>query len=192
MRVAAEFVAARQEWNPDTGEQTNFLVLGFAGREYVFEVSAEELVAAIKASAASRGEEPAERHFGGDEQLEEPYEPEAYSPDDGVRHPPPMFQTSGVVATDISTDEMPRPAEPLPTAARLANIKANQVENPAKKKLLDMRQRAKAVPMRTVAKDEMGYPIVPQRQAPDEQQVVIRAQTASSLAELDEDGFGQA
>lgn len=56
MKILVDFVAARQEYNPDTAEHTNAVVLAFAGREYVFAVTEEELVRCITTAKKQQDE----------------------------------------------------------------------------------------------------------------------------------------
>lgn len=192
MMIAVNFVTARQEWNPDTGKQQNFMVMEFAGRNYTFEVTEAELVHAIQTARAS-GVGPEEETDGGGE--DEPGEDDAYYGEDVPVEPPAMFKSdTGIAMVDISTDTVPvettRTRELLPGDARRLAIAERRPENPARAKLQEMRKRAVSVPMRRVPKDDMGYPIVQQTAAPQEPTVTRHVRAVER--EMDEDGFGQA
>ena len=199
MRIIVDFIAARQEWNPDTGEQQNYLVMEFAGREYTFAVTESELVSAVQAAKTGERPEAVEVGVAGLSELNEMVEDSDLSEqaEDVPVRPPAMFQSdpgSGVMATDISTDEMPgtepaRPQEPSASVQRKASIAAKHQESPARQKLKEMRERAKSVPHRRVESDEMGYPVVSGggNGAPE-----VEITRKPVIKEIDEDGFGQA
>ncbi len=214
MKIVVNFITARQDWDPDTGEQTNFVVIEFAGRQYAFKVTEEELIAAIQGSRANAvagaiedSEDSAEldlgieeREFGGDFGTTDENKPVV---------PPFTFQNDSTTAIDIGTDgdidvqpstypEPVKTAEATPRERRKADIKSKRspAVSAARQKLNDMKQRAKQVPQRKVPKDDMGYPIV--------QNTVVKPNGGPRGPEIevieppprekehDEDGFGQA
>lgn len=50
MKIVVDFVRAGQEWDPTTGEQSNYVVFAFAGKEMTFPVDETTLVAMIQQS----------------------------------------------------------------------------------------------------------------------------------------------
>lgn len=50
MKVIMELIKARQEWDPESQQQSNYLDFAFAGRLYSFEVTEEQMIHAIQAS----------------------------------------------------------------------------------------------------------------------------------------------
>jgi hypothetical protein len=195
MKIVVDLVRVRQEWDPDTREQHNCLVIRIADRE--FEVQcAEEDVAAVVASAVHGdfqvvGGALGMVHSAGwiesrDEVQDEVVEtfPDLEDEDEGVVSDPPSPFAS--FPEDAFT---PPEQEHEPTAqeTRKAQIKAKQTEalrlRHAQKE--DMKRRARQVPPRRVSADEMGYPEVPQT-APQ------AARTLQDVVgDVDEDGFQQ-
>ncbi len=56
MKIAVDFVKAGQEWDPNTGNQRNYLLLAFGGKQFRVDVSEAEMERFI--SAAMNGREP--------------------------------------------------------------------------------------------------------------------------------------
>ncbi len=58
MKIAVDLVKAAQEWDPNTGEQSNYLLLSFAGKQFRVQVSEEEMQYFL-AEAVTSAQEPA-------------------------------------------------------------------------------------------------------------------------------------
>ena len=180
MKILVDLKRVRQEWDPDTQEQTNAVILVIAGRPFTIPCSVEDVEAIVSASVdgtlsqsdkfnAVEGWEDTEdaendRVFGGDFESRE------------VPAPPPLF-------TSEDFEDKQEERELTDQELRVAQIKARQSEamklRTEKKDAL--KERARKAPPRRVAADEMGYPVG----------VETRQVEQAPAAVADEDGFQQ-
>lgn len=205
MKITVDFVRAEQHWDPDSGNQQNFLVFSFAGKEHRIECEEADIVGAVK---ASRSTSPAangldahasalgrvsDDEWDGDAEDEqgdlaaEELERE-FGGDTPVNNPPVTFAAV--------EPPKPRPTENGETIRRglieegmagrprtASSIKAD--------KLARLREVAQRAPHARVEKDDMGYPViagpaVPRRTAG--QATIVRKEIAPGG---DDDPFGQ-
>lgn len=179
MKILVDLKRVRQEWDPDTQEQTNAVILVIAGRPFTIPCSVEDVEAIVSASVDGtlNAEQSAEdwddtqgesiendRVFGGDFESRE------------VPAPPPLF-------TSEDFEDKQEERELTDQELRVAQIKARQSEamklRTEKKDAL--KERARKAPPRRVAADEMGYPVG----------VETRQVEQAPAAVADEDGFQQ-
>lgn len=219
MKIIAELIRVRQEWDPETNTHSNSVIFGFGGMEVEVAASPEQVRQIILAAQEQRshGElrgAPAEAEpdealddalaselvedeevlFGGDYSGLDPNQPvDAPATFQGLPDP-------SVASTDAALGPQVAPApSQTPTQQREATIAARRVQDPAQRRKDEkgaMRARAKAMPMRRVAKDDMGYPIEQPKSAhiagPVGHPEVVRRPPSPTVATGgDDDGFAQ-
>ncbi|MEI6358070.1 MAG: hypothetical protein WCP53_13375 [Verrucomicrobiota bacterium] len=214
MKIIVEFERAEQHWSPDTGEQLNYLVFSFAGKEHRVECDEQDIIAAVRSAKGTAEEDLAvepgglEAHAAALGRVEEDYA-EPYD-EDGAEDPisPEQDELEREFGGDLSSvpthspfanvaedpDEVepaPRRAPPLAAdAQRRQNIAATLAARPrsreklAQEKVERLRAAARAPMRRSVEADEAGNPVVQQRPRQAHQE-------APSRSSDDDDAFGQ-
>lgn len=168
MKILVEFIRAEQHWVPDTGEQQNYLVFGFGGREHKIVCTEADIIQSIReaqgmavtpsqpirteSSFVPQGEEPEDT---GPDELEQELE----RGDEPVANPPVMFENPAEAAS---------PEKPKSSVDQRRDLIAQSLESRprTKEKILaekEARKReiAKRAPVRTLPYDAVGNPIGP-------------------------------
>lgn len=244
MKITAELIRVRQDWDPNTNEHRNSVVFAFAGVEVEVPVtaaqvksiivesqrqlvprrvrdSAGELIGTYGAAVQSFGvgaEEPIgelddalaaelttddEQVFGGDFEPDpnEPVRAPTLFQGDDPQSAPSLDAAALAEALDAALAEAQGQVlapPPTPTQQRQATIAANHAQDPAAQRAaqkIQMRRRAASIPMRQVAKDDMGNPIIEPRGAQivgpgAHPEVTVRRQTPQ-ITGGDDDAFDQ-
>lgn len=218
MKIAMDFLRAGQEWSPDTGEQQNYLILAFSGREFRFEVTEREAEDFISQAmgGASVATEPYEGPtdndllFGEeyaheeDPQIEEIlYEREEDLPrntegdlvfggDMAPVEAPTMFDTANLPAQE-EPERPPPPQSPADRAKELRESKLAGRPRPTlkmKERVEKLRAKSRKRPAKRVDADEAGHPIVPPRQS-EHAGPAVQHQPHTTSLDGDDDVFGQ-
>lgn len=199
MKTVVDVLRCGQEWIPETEEQINYVVLGFGGAEITVPVDEETLAKVIAHTKHNTyvAEEPEpppvsqdrvfrmppedEQEVAGDEEVIDPLETALFAPPEAV----------------VTAPKAAPPQELNPAVVRREQIAASR--SGSNKKLAELRQRAKSAPgprPRTLAKDDMGYPlgVEPVMQVPTTPRhggiEVVHHAPAHDIG-ADDDGFGQ-
>lgn len=174
MKIAVDFIRAEQHWRPDTGEQQNYLVFGFAHKEHRIPCSESDIIEAVRASQdfAARTEDTQalfEESLRNAVEEDRKENPEIYEQEFGGDFEPKKASTP-VVNPPVMFAPVQQPkVEPGKTneQLRLEAIAASMGDRPRTRatikadKLARMREKAKAPPAGRVALDEMGNPSGP-------------------------------
>lgn len=191
MRILVEFLRAEQHWIPDTGSQQNFLIFGFGGLEHRVPCEESDIILAIREAQALgiATSEPAESTFvAEDEQGEDELEQEMLSEEEPVAARPP------VLFENPPDDPRLAPQKSSEGLRKELIAKGLEARPRSKTKIVeekDARRReiARRAPVRTVAMDEFGNPMVPM-----EHQVTGPAPTVKHITRpqaADDDPFRQ-
>jgi pyruvate/2-oxoglutarate dehydrogenase complex dihydrolipoamide acyltransferase (E2) component len=245
VKIFAELIRVRQDWDPDTNTHHNSVIFAFAGVQVEVPATPEQVKAIIVESqrhivmdrrsvhggelspatypappvaAAQKlgwgADQPVDESAGGAEldgaladeltaeEGERVFGGDFSDPDVPLRTAPALFEgpaPSLDAALAAAEPQAPAPP-PTPTQQRQAALEAKREADPAARRAAtqqQMRQRAQLVPMRRVAKDDQGNPIVhedrskPIRGSAGAPTVEVRRTAPQVTHGGDDDGFGQ-
>lgn len=204
MKITVDFIRAEQHWDPDTGEQCNFLVFSFAGKEHRVPCSEEDIVGAVRsAKAPAATPDGIEAHAGALRRVEDSSWSEEVEDEVGDVAAEELEREFGgdvPVNNPPLTFVEPEPLKPRPTenAERLRrelieqgmSVRPRTTASVKAEKLARLRQVAQRAPQNRVGQDEMGYPIVAAAAAPrtSAQPSIVRKEIPAAN---DDDPFGQ-
>lgn len=205
MKIIVDFVRAEQHWDPDSGVQQNYLVFAFGGREHRIPCEENDVVEAVKAARRpARAEAPSDPHAAALGFTDEPVAPppeltpeqEQLEREFGgdvqpLANPPVLFE-----AVDGPRPDPTQNAELIRRGMIGEGMESRpRSRDKIKQEKLDrMRAVAQTAPHNRVAKDDMGYPIVP-----GAGHVAVRSESAGAPTVVkrsmenkpDDDPFGQ-
>lgn len=193
MKIAVEFVRAGQEWDPNTGRSSNYLLLSFGGKQFRVECTETEMGDFITQAAGGAAVPEPEYAGPGDESFafgeygedldDEPVDEVLYDRDAAPRTEGGDFVFGGDLPEDtpvaspvlfdvgaLPDNSETRPAPPLGSMQqRKANIETRLEQRPIKlrKQRQDaLRAKARQIPRRKHDADEAGNPVVPAQSMP--------------------------
>ena len=221
MKILVDFVRAEQHWDPDTGDQQNYLIFGFGGVEHKIPVEEKDIVAAVKAAGRREPTDGVDAHAAAlarmdrEESGADPMRASRVAMDREM-----LDQMEDEAAEELERefggdvgDDVPVTNPPVLFAAvddprpdptqnaehmRRSMIGAGMGDRPRtrdkikQEKLDRMRATAQMAPQMRVEKDDMGYPVV---QAPSARGPSVGAGATIERRPIantgDDDPFGQ-
>lgn len=185
MKIIVDFLRAEQHWNPDTGDQQNFLIFGFAGREHKIPCEEQDIIQAIRSSptqatkistagpdgvSGAQEDEPTALAYSPLPEYLEGEEPDELEQEmlggldenRAISNPPVTFENT----VEAAAPEQPK-SDVDQRKDLIAQGLASRPRSRAsilKEKSDRMRAVAKLAPMRTIAAGEGGNPDVPESQ----------------------------
>lgn len=172
MKIIVEFLRAEQHWLPDTGDQQNYLVFGFGGREHRILCKEQDIIQAIREAQSVAGTvmHPADTRPAPSFTPEEDADPSAPdeleqemlgSDEDVVTNPPVIFENPVVPPVVKPKSSVEQRVEGI---NELLASRPRSRQSIKEAKLARMKEVAKRAPVRTTSADEMGNPSVPESQ----------------------------
>lgn len=172
MKIIVEFLRAEQHWLPDTGDQQNYLVFGFGGREHRIPCKEQDIIQAIREAQSVAGTvmHPADTRpapsFTPEEDADgsapDELEQEMLGSDeDVVTNPPVIFENPVVPPVVKPKSSVEQRVEGI---NELLASRPRSRQSIKEAKLARMKEVAKRAPVRTTSADEMGNPNVPESQ----------------------------
>lgn len=167
MKILVEFVRAEQHWVPDTGEQQNYLVFSFGGREHKILCTEADIIQSIReAQGVAVTPQPIrvepsfvpqdeESEYAGPDELEEELE----RGDEPVANPPVLFENPA----DAAPQEKPKSSvdQRKDLIAQSLESRPRTKEKILAEKEARKREIAKRAPVRSLPHDAVGNPVGP-------------------------------